>query len=67
MLPVFFQNIHSLTRLMEICTVDSWVKLSQNDRYAFIICLVTLRYPILYDMVCLRTQFKIQTSVNRHY
>ncbi len=57
-----------LTRLPEICTVDSWVKLSQNDRYAFIICLVSLRYPILYDMVCLLgTQFKIQTSVNRAF
>lgn len=57
-----------LSRLPELFTVESWAKLPQNDRYAYIISLVSLRYPILYDTLCLLgTQFKIQTSVNRAF
>jgi hypothetical protein len=61
-------NSDLLSRLREVFTVESWSKLPQSDRNAFVICLTCLRYPILFDTLCLLgTQFKIQTSVNRAF
>lgn len=47
---------------------DAYLKLPVTDRKAIILCLVSLTYPIAYDLlIALASGFKVQPQINRQF
>jgi len=65
---ILSDNNPVLLQLKKYFTVETYSKMSERDRFLLCACLVCIRYPFMYDTICLLgTQFKIQTTVSRAF
>ncbi|RYE54545.1 MAG: hypothetical protein EOP48_12090, partial [Sphingobacteriales bacterium] len=57
-----------LSAFKKAISYDTYLKISPSDKKALVLCLVSLTYPITYDLlVSLATGFKVQTQINKAF
>lgn len=57
-----------MTHLGKNFTAETYVKLPESDRKAICLCLSSLTYPVIYDLlITLATGFKVQPKLNRQF
>lgn len=57
-----------LEQLKRVISSTSYIALKIDDRKALCLCLISLTYPITYDLLCALSQgFKVQSQINKKF